>query len=175
MLSRRGYRTQPSQGFNPGNRVSPTKSPEGAPDRPVPEGRSDRSLARSAWNSPTPKEPSRRARYDQAQTLSQRYLASKGAPCFSRKANHFNHRIGAHPGANQTVPYGTALLRWRCPRHFVPGYDRTVPPGLRAKSLRGNKSSKTCLNFAPFNPGLSSPPTSLSSPEKCLANQPGWQ
>jgi hypothetical protein len=26
----------------------------------VPEGRSDRSLARSAWNSPTPKEPSRR-------------------------------------------------------------------------------------------------------------------
>jgi hypothetical protein len=28
------------------------------------------------------------------------------------------------------VPYGTALLRWRCPRHFVPGYDRTVPPGL---------------------------------------------
>jgi hypothetical protein len=34
----------------------------------VPEGRSDRSLARSAWNSPTPKEPSRRARYDRAQT-----------------------------------------------------------------------------------------------------------
>ena len=26
-------------------------------------------------------------------------------------------------------PYGTALLGWRCPRHFVPGYDRTVPPG----------------------------------------------
>src|SRR5271165_5494742 len=20
-------------------------------------------------------------------------------------------------------------LGWRCPRHFVPGYDRTVPPG----------------------------------------------
>jgi hypothetical protein len=34
----------------------------------VPEGRSDRSLARSAWNSPTPKEPSPRARYDRAQT-----------------------------------------------------------------------------------------------------------
>ena len=27
---------------------------------------------------------------------------------------------------NHTVPYGTALLGWRCPRHFVPGYDRTV-------------------------------------------------
>ena len=30
---------------------------------------------------------------------------------------------------DHTVPYGTALLGWRCPRHFVPGYDRTVPPG----------------------------------------------
>jgi hypothetical protein len=96
----------------------------------VPEGRSDRSLARSAWNSPTPKEPSRRARYDRAQTKSQRCFASKGAPCFLRKANHSNRRIGAHTGANQTVPCGTALFRSRCPRHFVPGYDRTVPPGL---------------------------------------------
>jgi hypothetical protein len=34
----------------------------------VPEGRSDRSLARSAWNSHTPKEPSRRARSDRART-----------------------------------------------------------------------------------------------------------
>jgi hypothetical protein len=32
--------------------------------RCVPEGRCDRSLARSAWNSVTPKEPSRRARSD---------------------------------------------------------------------------------------------------------------
>ena len=23
----------------------------------------------------------------------------------------------------------TVLSGWRCPRHFVPGYDRTVPPG----------------------------------------------
>ena len=30
----------------------------------VPEGQHDRSLARSAWNSATPKEPSRRVRYD---------------------------------------------------------------------------------------------------------------
>jgi hypothetical protein len=36
---------------------------------------------------------------------------------------------GAHTCTNQTVPYGTALLGWRCSRHFVPGYDRTVPPG----------------------------------------------
>src|SRR5580704_18130098 len=42
---------------------------------------------------------------------------------------HSNHRIGAHTSTNHTVPYGTVLLVWRCPRHFVPGYDRTVPPG----------------------------------------------
>src|SRR5580704_15521332 len=47
----------------------------------------------------------------------------------SRKCCHSNHRIGAQTCANHTVPYGTALLGWRCPRHFVPGYDRTVPPG----------------------------------------------
>src|SRR6202043_508016 len=45
------------------------------------------------------------------------------------KCRHSNHRIGAHTCANQTVPYGTALLGRRGPRHFVPGYDRTVPPG----------------------------------------------
>jgi hypothetical protein len=103
----------------------------------VPEGRSDRSQARSAWNSLTPKEPSRRARYDQALTLSQRYFASKGAPCFLRKANHSNHRIGAHTGANQTVPHGTALLR---------GTSCLAGPSLRdwgqsPFGLRGNKSS----------------------------------
>jgi hypothetical protein len=35
----------------------------------------------------------------------------------------------SHTCTNQTVPYGTAPSRWRFPRHFVPGYDRTVPPG----------------------------------------------
>jgi hypothetical protein len=48
----------------------------------VPEGRSDRSLARSAWNSPTPEEPSRRARYDRAQTYSQRYFVERCAVFF---------------------------------------------------------------------------------------------
>jgi len=31
------------------------------------------------------------------------------------------------PCQNQTVPYGTDLLGWGSPRHFVPGYDRIVP------------------------------------------------
>jgi hypothetical protein len=38
-------------------------------------------------------------------------------------------RIGAHTDTDQTVPYGTALWGWHCPRHFMPGYGRTVPPG----------------------------------------------
>jgi hypothetical protein len=66
----------------------------------VPEGRCHRSLARSAWDSPTQKEPSRRARYDRGQNR-------KCAPCFVRNANHSNHPIGAHTGANHTVPSGT--------------------------------------------------------------------
>src|ERR1700719_1865726 len=45
------------------------------------------------------------------------------------KFRHANHRIGAHTCTNHTVPYGTALLGWRCPRHFVPGYDHAVPLG----------------------------------------------
>src|ERR1700694_770849 len=42
-----------------------------------------------------------------------------------------NLRIGAHTCTNHTVPYGTALLGWRCPRHVVPGYDHAVPLGRK--------------------------------------------
>jgi hypothetical protein len=59
--------------------------------------------------------------------------------------------IGTPTGANQTVPYGTGQLRWGCSRHFVPRYDRTVPPGLKAKPLRRNKSSQAFLNLVPFS------------------------
>jgi hypothetical protein len=38
---------------------------------------------------------------------------------------------------DQTVPYGTALFGWRGPRHFVPGYDRTVPPGQKPFAIEG--------------------------------------
>jgi hypothetical protein len=40
-----------------------------------------------------------------------------------------SNRIGAYTDTDHTVPYGTALLGWRFRRHFVPGYNRTVPPG----------------------------------------------
>jgi hypothetical protein len=35
-----------------------------------------------------------------------------------------------------TVTYGTAFLEGRFPRHFVPGYDRAVPPGHFATGSR---------------------------------------
>jgi hypothetical protein len=125
----------------------------------VPEGQHDRSLARRAWEKRPSKAPSRRVRYDRAQ-LTHNYFSSKCASCSSRNArysswkafrDHFhsaqryrirnflpsNLQIDAHTRTNHTVPYGTALLGWRCPRHFVPGYDHAVPPGrkrLRAKA-----------------------------------------
>jgi hypothetical protein len=87
---------------------------------PVPEGRSDRSLARSAWDSTTSKEPSRRVRCD-----SRRY------------ARRFDDWSELGLRSTHTVPYGTVLSGWGCSRHFVPGYDRTVPPGQdHAPSLR---------------------------------------
>src|ERR1700694_5107349 len=46
--------------------------------------------------------------------------------------------IGAHTCTNHTVPYGTVLLGWRCPRHFVLGDDHAVPLGrnrFRAEAL----------------------------------------
>ena len=71
----------------------------------VPEGRSDRSLARSAWNSPTQK--NRPVGHGMiGRRPNPRGISSKGAPCFLRKANHSNRRIGAHTGANQTYPTG---------------------------------------------------------------------
>jgi hypothetical protein len=42
-----------------------------------------------------------------------------------------NHRIDAHTCTSHTVPLG-----WRFPRHFVPGYDRTVPSGTHGHCHR---------------------------------------
>ena len=65
---------------------------------------------------------------------SQRYFSSKCAPCFLRKAFVFeisslqsSNRCAHLHESHRSLRDGT--LGWRCPRHFVPGYDRTVPPG----------------------------------------------
>jgi hypothetical protein len=44
-------------------------------------------------------------------------------------------RIGAHTDTDHTVPYGTGLWGRRCPRHFVPGYGRTVPRDISQQAL----------------------------------------
>ena len=58
-------------------------------------------------------------------------VARHEVPGFSLQ--YSNRPIGAHTCTNQTVPYGTALFGGgAAPRHFVPGYYRTVAPGLFA-------------------------------------------
>ncbi len=55
-----------------------------------------------------PREPSRRVRYDRAQPNLEVFLVEM-CPAYA-KLRCSNHRIGAQACANQTVPYGTALL-----------------------------------------------------------------
>jgi hypothetical protein len=40
-----------------------------------------------------------------------------------------NLRIGRRTCTNHTVPYGPGLWGRRCPRHFVPSHDHSVPLG----------------------------------------------
>jgi hypothetical protein len=64
---------------------------------------------------------------------SQRYFSSRCAPCFSFSFPIRNFVTAiiescAHlHESDRTLRDGS--FGWRCPRHFVPGYDRTVPPG----------------------------------------------
>src|SRR6476646_3906295 len=100
---------------------------------------------------------SRRVRYDRAQLIPEVFLVEMCVVFL--KFRHAHHRIGAYTCANQTVPYGTALLGWRFPRHFVPGYDRIVPPGHFATGFSEMLFAK-CLparpvGTAPIVPGIS--------------------
>src|SRR5580704_15146520 len=93
---------------------------------------SDRSLARSAWESVPRK--NRPVGYGMiGRSESQRYFSSKCAPCFGFS---FPVRNFVTPiiQSVRTLHESDRTLRdgsfgWRGPRHFVPGYDRTVPPG----------------------------------------------
>jgi hypothetical protein len=82
--------------------------------RPCPEGRCDRSLARSAWESRHPEEAISRVR---CEAISQ------------EEAIHDDGKyLGiAAPGSYRTLRDGA--FEGQYPRHFVPGYDRVVPPG----------------------------------------------
>ena len=106
----------------------------------VPEEQAERSLARSAWGWRPSKEPFRRVRYDRAQLIPQCILGIISIllsdTAFEFSSLQSSNR-SAHP-RNHTVAYGTAILGWRYPRHFAPGYDRAVPLGrntFRAEAL----------------------------------------
>jgi hypothetical protein len=93
----------------------------------VPEGRRDRSLARSAWNSPTPKNRPVGHGMNGSRPNPGGVSRQNVRRVPLRKADHSNHRI-APTGANQTVPYGTARLGWRFPGTSC---QATIGPSLR--------------------------------------------
>jgi hypothetical protein len=105
-----------------------------------------------------------------------RDLSSKGPAVFLlRKANHSDRRIGPRASANQTVPYGTALLRSRCPRHFVPGYDRTDPPGLEGDTCMGPPEERRMINeVSSVSASAASPGFSSRFKSACMASAPIW-
>jgi hypothetical protein len=128
----------------------------------VPEGRCDRSLARSAWEA-SPKEPSRRVRYDRVLLMIELVIDVTYPLLNTWISSVFTSETfvipilrspnrSAHTCKNQTVPYGTAL------------FGRRFPQALRAR-LRSHCSSGTKLFahgkpiklvFMRINPGLCS-------------------
>jgi hypothetical protein len=84
--------------------------------RNVPEGRCDRSLARSAWTSGTPKR-------SVPQGTVCRYLAGSGQRSINDEKYLWDE-------LRPIIPYPTGrFFGGAFPRHFMPGYDRVVPPG----------------------------------------------
>jgi hypothetical protein len=78
------------------------------------------------------KEPSRRVRYDREQLIPELFLVEMCA------LSVFHSRSFATPiiesclhlqESDRTLRDGS--FGWLCPRHFVPGYNRTVPPGQK--------------------------------------------
>jgi hypothetical protein len=62
---------------------------------------------------------------------------------------------GPFPEPARITPYPTGRLFWDRPgpRHFVPGYDRTVPPGHFANRLHGRTLLSTAsVGKARFEP-----------------------
>jgi hypothetical protein len=92
----------------------------------VPEGQHDRSLARSAWESVHRETRPVGVRYDRAQLNPELFLVEDACPVFIISSLQSNRCAGL-PESDRT--YGTAPLGGAGPRHFVPAYDRPVPPG----------------------------------------------
>jgi hypothetical protein len=134
---------------------------------PVPEGWSDRSLARSAWDSATSKEPSRRVRSD-SRRYAHRFDDWSDWPCLKNTARPFDERHlglglrpiipcptgrffwgGAVPGTSCQATIGPSFQDWDLPSSIK--LPRTYPE--MAVALQG---SSRWGAFPRVNPGLSS-------------------
>jgi hypothetical protein len=107
----------------------------------VPEGPCDRSLARSAWDIATPREPSRRVRYDSCRCVNvDSVIEVIGVTIFGREnrrnlcvqetVHHIersSHIIGHSCRYDRCCPTGRAFRRGRPPGLAAP--DHTVPYG----------------------------------------------
>ena len=101
-----------------------------------------------------PKEPSRRVRYERALLIPEIVLVESASRrmfellfdvmdpvpehtdflCFHIQTLSFqycNHRIEVRALQESDRTYGTPPFGGAIPRHFVPGFDRTVPPGQK--------------------------------------------
>ena len=109
---------------------------------PVPEGQPDRSLARSDWDStPRKNRPVGYGMIGAAEGISCRNVrrVSLGRPNtlferFEISSFRSSNRCANPYGSHRTLRDG--LFVGACSRHFVPGYDRTVPPGRFATDFR---------------------------------------
>ena len=124
----------------------------------VPEGPCDRSLARSAWDIATPREPSRRVRYNSCRcahfgsvievigVTKFRPLKQKIFMC-SKTVHHieqqFEHHRAFRP-LRSVLSYGTRFRRGRPPGLAAP--DHTVPYGT---DLSGHDRGRDKEGFAP--------------------------
>ena len=94
----------------------------------VPEGRCDRSLARSAWDSATQK--SRPVEYGLIRA-GLRTDSTIGVTKFEYAAHFFDEKYLRVSCARSYRTLRDDSLGRGCPRHFVPGYYHAVPPGTR--------------------------------------------
>jgi hypothetical protein len=121
--------------------------------RNVPEGRCDRSQARSAWESATPKEPSRRVRCDSRRCAhrfddyfwpTRQFLSMANTFWCLKTRRRFRREIPLGLAApDQTVPYGTVLSRDAFPGTSCQATIGVVPTGrcpfgFGAKICRGD-------------------------------------
>ena len=102
------------------------------PERFVPEGLHEGSLARNAWKRVIRAIPSRRERCDR--------VGTSGYSMPGKRSRTIDN-------IDQTVPTGRVLFLLSS-RHFVPGYPHAVPPGRIVQGLEPCPSHRAWVSIA---------------------------